>query len=333
MSLANCEELPMESGDTELPLTSPLELMTRVASLYYLDDLTQEEIADRLRLSRPKVGRLLKQARAAGIVEISVKVHPSLAMPLESKLAARFTVSEVIIVGDQEDANAQAALAGRAAIDWLNRSVKDGAVVAVGMGRNVKAVADAAAALTRRSLTIVSAIGGSTLVAGGLNSNEIAARIGLAAGGVSEGLYAPAYVESRRLRDELVKHADLAATLQHARDAEVAIVGIGETRESSLVVQLGLLAPDDMERLRRDGAVGDILGTFFNREGTEFFPSIEERVVGLERKDLQRIPVIVAVASEREKAPAILGALNSGLVDVLITSMGAALDIAELSEK
>jgi len=42
---------------------SELDLLTRTAWLYYKEDMTQDEIAGRLHLSRSKVVRLLKRPR------------------------------------------------------------------------------------------------------------------------------------------------------------------------------------------------------------------------------------------------------------------------------
>ena len=64
--------------------------MTRVARLYYDDGIRQPEIAQRLRLSQPKVSRLLKQAQELGIVRISVRppsgTDPALEQALEDRL-------------------------------------------------------------------------------------------------------------------------------------------------------------------------------------------------------------------------------------------------------
>lgn len=47
-------------------------LLVKIARLYYEQDLNQQEIAGRLRISRQKVQRLLQQARAEGVVRITV---------------------------------------------------------------------------------------------------------------------------------------------------------------------------------------------------------------------------------------------------------------------
>lgn len=314
------------------PLTSSMELLTRVASMYYLEDMTQEKIAAELGLSRPKVWRLLGQARESGIVEITVHLHPSLAIPLEAELISRFGLFQAIVVGDQPDGAAQRARVGRATTELLDRIVRDDSILAIGMGRNVKAASQQSGTLRPRKCTVVSAIGGSAQVGDGLNSNDIASRLADALGASSEGIYAPAYAESRQMRDAFLGVADVRRTLDHARRADVAVVGIGDADVESLVVRLGCITPEEMIRLRADGAVGDILGSFFNGSGTPVGQWIEERVVGLARADIKGIPTIIAVAAEPSKAPAILGALRSGLVHTLVTSSMTAQRVLQLAD-
>src|SRR5690606_37952383 len=47
-------------------------LLSKVSTLYYTRGLTQQEIADRLHISRPKVSRLLQEALNHNIVRISI---------------------------------------------------------------------------------------------------------------------------------------------------------------------------------------------------------------------------------------------------------------------
>jgi DNA-binding transcriptional regulator LsrR (DeoR family) len=88
-----------------------------------------------------------------------------------------------------------------------------------------------------------------------------------------------------------------------------------------------------MARMRKDGAVGDILGGFFNVRGEPVAEWIENRVVGLTREDLRKIPAVIAAVSEEAKSVAVLGALNSGLVHTLVTSVGVARRVLELADR
>jgi DNA-binding transcriptional regulator LsrR (DeoR family) len=299
-----------------------LELMTRVASLYYMEDVTQADIASRLGLSRPKVGRLLEKARREGVVDIAIRTHPALSAGLEAELVARFELGAVVLVADQFSEDAQRALTARAAADLLARSLRDGDVVAVGMGRNVGTVPDQLVRPAGRACTFVAAMGGSPQVGGGINPNDICRRLAEGFRGRAESLYAPAYADSVASREAFVHHSDVRETLARARMAQTALVGIGDARNDSAVVQMGCFSAAEMSRMREAGAVGDILGFFFDVEGRAAGGGIGERVVGLSADDLRGVPRVIAVSSEEDKARSVLGALRTGIVDVLVTSIG-----------
>src|ERR1035437_2630275 len=132
-----------------------VELMTRVASLYYLEGMTQEAVARSLRLSRPKVGRLLDRARTVGIVEITVHVPRDLGLQVEAVLVSKFGLDQVLLVNDQTDESGQRASVARAAAGFLKRQLSDGDLVAMGMGRNVGAVAAFVGTPPVRTVTFV----------------------------------------------------------------------------------------------------------------------------------------------------------------------------------
>src|SRR5215472_16879431 len=96
-------------------LSDTLELMTRVATLYYLEDQTQAEVAQKLGVQRSRVVRLLKRARAEGIVEITIHPHPGLNLSLEAEFKARFGLQEVLLASDQQDESVQRALVAQMA--------------------------------------------------------------------------------------------------------------------------------------------------------------------------------------------------------------------------
>lgn len=317
--------MPSEREDSD----GNIELMTRVASLYYLDNLTQAEIAARVGLSRVKVVRLLKSARASGIVDIRIQTPTSLRTSLETELTRRFGLKQALLAADQTNADHQRTMVAQLVADQLERQLFDSAIVAVGMGRNVGAVSSAIPKVTARNCTFITAIGGSPQVGQPVNSADICRRLAERFGGTSECLYAPAYVESSSLRESFLQHEEVRSVLEKARMAQIALVGIGDAMPESAVVQMGCFSAKDMTRLRQTGAVGDMLGYFFDLQGRPVAPGMNDRVIGLNGNDLRAIPCVIGIAAESEKTKALLGALRTGILDVLVTSIGNARHLLE----
>lgn len=135
------------------------------------------------------------------------------------------------------------------------------------------------------------------------------------------------------MRDMFMSHEMIQQTLQKARQADIALVGVGDAYDNSAVVQIGCFTADEMRQLRRAGAIGDMLGFFFDINGQPLTDGMEHRVVGLSGEDLRIIPLVLAIASESEKVQAILGALRSGIVSVLATSINNAHALLELDKE
>jgi len=320
---------------TEYPeLNSDIELMTRVASLYYLDDITQHEIAQQLGLSRPKVGRLLKRAREVGIVEIRVNTHPALSIQLEHQFKEQFGLQQVLLASTQNDPTIQRLQVARVVASFLERSLQDKQTVAVGMGRNTGAIPDGVDSINRRiACRFVSALGGSPQSSPPLNPNDICRRLAEAFGGEAKSLFAPAYAATPQMRDTLLSHDQISQTLDDASQADYALVGIGDARDDSAVVQMECFSASEMQVLRKAGAVGDIFGSFFDIHGQPIADGVQNRVVGLSLHDLRQIPCVIAIASESDKAHAILGALRTGVVNVLATNTENARAILDLDTR
>jgi DNA-binding transcriptional regulator LsrR (DeoR family) len=92
----------------------------------------------------------------------------------------------------------------------------------------------------------------------------------------------------------------------------------------SAVVQMGCVSVADMARLRKAGAVGDILGYFFDIDGRPVGAGMGDRAISLSGDALRAIPCVIGVVAESEKTTALLGALRTGLIDILATSVGNA---------
>lgn len=303
------------------PLTPEMELMTRAAFLYYFNDITQGEIAEQLGVSRPKVGRLLKRAREMGIVEIRVHSHPDLNIQLEQHLKERFNLQHVLLAGAQSDTAVQRFQVARLVASFLARYLQDDQVVAVGMGRNIGAVPDGVDVInTSIRCHFVGALGGSPQYRLPINPNDICRRLAEVFGGDAESLYAPAYAATPEVRDMLQNHDQIHRTLERARTADYALVGIGDAHDDSAVVQMGCFTSAEMKQLREEGAVGDIFGAFFTIQGDPVLPGIQDRVVGLTLDNLRSIPHVIGIASESDKSTAILGALRCGVLDILATT-------------
>ncbi|HCR97331.1 MULTISPECIES: sugar-binding transcriptional regulator [Halomonas] len=313
--------------------TADIDLMTEISTLYYVQGETQEAIANRLGHSRVRIGRLLKKAQAEGIVDVRVRVHPAVSIEIEQELKRRFGLKRALIALDNADPDAQRSGVASLVADHLSRSLIDGQIVAVGMGRNVAAVADNVFQAEVLKVSFVCAIGGSLRAGEHMNPDHICRRLASRFGGDSETLYAPALVQNGDVRDALYENSTVRQTLDRARRADTALIGVGDVSEDSNMVRMGWFSAQEIAEARLSGTVGDMMGyDFIDIHGQPSDTRMQGRVVGLNIQDLTRIPDVIAIASENTKAVGILGALRTGVIDTLATSVTNAHTILRLDE-
>ncbi len=309
------------------------ERLARIAHRYYADGRTQEEIAREFGLSRPKVQRLLERARWSGVVDIRIATPPWLNLDLESRLRAEFRLTDAIVAPRRSDPQSQREAVARSAAQFLERRLHDGAVVAVGHGRDTGEVPRFFRPRRRLECEFVSAMGGSPRVDTPTNPNEIGQALAAAAGGRSRSLYAPAYVQRADDRRRFIQQDAISHTLEAAARADMALVGIGSVDDDCTMVRSGCLSPAEIARLREQGAVGDILGNYVDLEGRVIASPHSDRLIALSIDDLHRVETVIAVVSEVEKPLAILGVLRAGVVDVLVVDDGNAHAVLDLARE
>jgi DNA-binding transcriptional regulator LsrR (DeoR family) len=304
-------------------------LLAKVADLYYLRDLTQQEIAGRLGLSRPAVSRLLRRARDLGVVRIEIAAPPGSHHDLERALEERFGLREAVVVtGDADDPEATRRALGRAGARYLERALRGGERVGISWGTTLRAVVDHLRPRPLRPV-VVPLVGGVGQVAPGIHANDLAAGLAAAFAGQAHLLHAPAIVPGPALRRALLADAGIRRVLAQARQVDVALVGIGALVPSSTLVRSGYFSAADLAQLRRRGAVGDICTRAYTAVGAPVDGALDRRILAVGLDDLRRIRAVVAVAGGPEKAAAIAGALRGGLVDVLVTDHAAAAAVLE----
>ncbi|MDW6094181.1 sugar-binding transcriptional regulator [Vibrio rhizosphaerae] len=311
------------------------DLLTEISVAYYQDGATQEEISKKYAISRAKVGRMLKQARDEGIVEITVKYHPVFSAKVEQRLIERFGIKRALIALDQPDEAQQRQQIAGLVSNYLSSSLKNGQVIAVGQGRNVSAVAHHVGVISPKDVKFVCSIGGIHPRGGMFNADHICRQLAKKYGGTSETLYAPAYAVNRAQKLAFMENDTIKQTLDLARKADVALVGIGDMSENSYMVDLGWFTPQEVVQSRLEqGVVGDFAGyDFFDIYGQIAKTVMSDRIIGLSIEEFRPIAEVIAIAGENSKPLALLGALRTGAIDVIATSVSNALTILNLDEQ
>ena len=302
-------------------------LLYRIAQAYYVDGLTQKQIADRFGLSRPKVSRLLQKGRDNGVISITLFPPPNGMADLEHELERTFGLQEAVVVPVSNPGHHPTVVRelGPAAAECLNRCISGDEVIATAWGTSILAMADALPYRSWPGVTVVQLLGGLGPVETLEHSAELTQHLARKLGARLRLLPAPGVVASRQMAEALKSDAQISAALKLAAEADIALVGLGTPTPYSIVLRTGtILSVEELDRLQDLGAVGDIALRYMDSEGSPIDLEINDRIIGLTIDQIRNIPRVIGIAGGTAKHEMIRAALRGKILDVLVTDLATA---------
>jgi DNA-binding transcriptional regulator LsrR (DeoR family) len=297
-----------------------VQLVVKVAQMYYLDGLKQEDIAKQIGISRSLISMILTEAKERGIVEITVRDPFLNDDALSRRLAARYPkTSFTVIPTSSRDPAARRKLVAQRAAEVLSRALEGDEVVGLAWGRTCHELVHAFRGTgEKRGLRVVPLIGGSQQTAAYFQINEMVRLLAERAGGTPYFVHAPALVGNRAERDLHLRSSSLQAIQTMWRRMDVVVTGIGALGGEHPDRESYTGEHEAEEDLAEKQAVGDICARYFDRRGRFVQDDYYDRVVGVPVEGLKAARTSVCMASGVEKGAAILGALRTGVVKQLV---------------
>ncbi len=305
-------------------------LRLRAAWMYFVEEMTQNEIAQKLGVGRVTVVRLLASARERNEVKISIGDPLAECVEAERLLESRFGIDEAIVVplsARGADATAPIAAATGAYVSSLVRAEMR---IGVGWGRTL---VSSLAFIDERSvdrLSVVSLLGG-IMKARKFNPAEFAWRLASLFQADCYLMTAPLLVDSAATRQTLIERCGLADIFDLAKSLDAVLLGAAGTGADATSHQSKFITNADRASVVKAGAVGDLLFNFFDANGKLVDHPINERVMSVPLDIIRKVPVRVLAAGGASKVQALAGALKLLKPTVLITDEYTAKDVLKLA--
>lgn len=285
-----------------------------VARRYYLEDQKQSDIARELGVSRPMVSRLLAEARALGVVEITVHDPETRTARLMERLRRMGSVQGGVLIDDGGDS------------DGANRLLSEGAVqllwqlgaqrLGVGWGYLIGQIVNwlEQNPQTDSPVTdICPLVGNASIPARNYQSNENIRLMAQQLGAAPHFLYLPALPESLEEKEVLCSTEVYRQIYRQWETLDTALVNIGDYPSSpdfASLVRYGSL-------LQEQRACGRMLVYYFNEDG-QVIQSEQDFAIQIPVDVLRRCQNIIGVCSANTSAKAVRGALRSGLLTHIV---------------
>ena len=311
---------------------SRLAYLAKIASLYYDQEKTQQEIADEVGITRSAISRLLTEAREEGIVEIVVHYPWKTSRVLEESLTRAFALRKVRVLVSAEKAYQDMLQGiGVLAAEYLESVLHDDISIGISWGTALYEMIKAMPPKKLPRAEVVQLIGATGAENISTDGPMLAQLLSQRLGCACRYLHAPLIIDSEVGKTILVQDRSIQMTLERAKKVDIALVGIGTTEPRLYsLLRAGYVTEEETAAIRAVGAVGDICAHHYDAWGRLLDIDINRRVVGITLSALKAVDTVVGVAGGAEKAETILGALRGGHLDVLITDETAARRILNL---
>lgn len=307
--------------------------LAEIASKYYDQKKTQQEIADDIGITRSAISRLLTEAHKKGIVEIIVHYPYRTSNELELELQATFGLkaTKVLLQNNKPNNDETLAGVGKVAAQFFSSNIHEKSVVGVSWGTGLYQMLRAMRPMTYPEVDVFQLVGGMGRQKPSTIGPMLAPMLADLLGCTCHYLLAPTITDSIAVRNAIMQESTIRDTLKLAQCADIALVGIGSTNiEVNTPYKLGIINDKELNKLLDLNAVGNVCGYYYDINGKFLDIDINHRLVGIELRDLMKIPLVVGVSGGILKADGILGALRGKYVNVLITDDRTATRILEI---
>lgn len=296
-------------------------LVSRAAHLYYLEGLSQGEIARRLGVSVASVSRLIRSARDEGLIRFAVAEPFASCLSLERDLAAAFGLQEVLVApsceGNPEATRRAVAVEAARLVQRLTTPLD---ILGIAWGGTVYQLIQYLNPCRKVHARFVAMHGSISCCGPELDPSSLVGRIAMAFGGRRYSMQLPGLQASESEIVALACDEQVRVVQQLYDEITISVSGVGSLHPEprSRLVRSGYLNAAEVGELVASGAYGDLVLRFFDRDGNECDTSMRDRTLSIGLDQYRSIPRRLVAACGPEKAETLRAALRGGLLNLLV---------------
>jgi DNA-binding transcriptional regulator LsrR (DeoR family) len=319
----------------ELRKSQQLELLAEVCSLYYEQEMTQAEIADKLFISRSRVSRLITTAREEGVVSFNIRHFGERCYEFEQMFKRKYHLDDIFVLNsDGHDESQMRVIMGERAADYINRLLKPRQTVGISWGKSIEQMVSALKPAPYLNLEVVQVIGGALMQNPIINIPRLLGAMVEKFGATGFPLNAPLLLDSPEACRLIKQQPAIAFALDKARKADLILTGIGGVNKDTLsYLWSGIDTDREFKPLSEHGAVGFLCAQAFDIHGTACYPEFNQRIVSLTLDELKHSKKVISISGGVRKGAAVLGALRTGIINVLVTDLACVREIIRLEKQ
>jgi Transcriptional regulator, contains sigma factor-related N-terminal domain len=314
-----------------------LNLIIKAANYYYIESMSQSEIAKKLDISMSTVSRLLKKAREMGVVRFDIHDTFMDCLKMEKLLCRHFNLKEVIIapnrnlIADVNQIKKDVALEGAR---YIQRVLCENDVLGIAWGRTMYYLIQYLNPSQKINIDFVTLNGNLSCIDKALDANYLVHRMAMAFGGTKHSLYCDGLQPSKEIANKVKSDEHIKSVFKWFDRVTISVSGIGSLYPDldSPLGKDNYLNNNEINAIRRLNVYGDLILRFFDGLGQECKSDLVDRTIAIDMDIYKRIPTKIIVASGSWKADTVLAGLKGDLINVLILDEYLAKAICEKAQ-
>ena len=311
-------------------------ILTKIAELFYIYELSQLEIADKLGFSKAKISRLLKEAKQKKIIEFTIKsnFYEKRTLEFERRLEQIYDLKEAIIYYDSDLMDQSDEIifneVGLAGANYVERMLSDGLNFALTWGKTLYHVIGKIKPKTKYpNARVFSTLGGVSLTRAEYQNNNLTVMLAEKIGGTGYPVYLPLFLREPVKRELVEKEINIYEILKSPSKIDYYITGVGPISADSRLYIYSGVDLDFIQNIRDKGAVGEIGWNFYDKNGSFISTGIEDEIINLPVSEIRKMKTKVTIAFGKEKVEVLKAFLKTKITNILITDSLTAQAILE----
>ncbi|MCR8722757.1 sugar-binding transcriptional regulator [Frigidibacter sp. ROC022] len=309
---------PSDPGNRDKASDPNSQIRVRAAWLYYIEGMTQSDVAKSLGVNRIMITRLLSEAKRRGEVVIRIQSDLAPIAAMQKQLEDQFGLKQAIVAPFSDPAGDPTRVIAYAAGTYVSGIMRSNITVGVGWGRTLHAMLPFIEGRSLEGVRVVSLLGG-IAQARRFNPAEFAWQFAELFDAEGYLISAPAIVDSPQTRHALLEHCGLDQILEMAENCDVALISCGGISSLTTSYRLGHVTEAERQSMIEAGAIGDVLYNFIDAEGEPVKNPVNDRAISMSMARLKRVREKVLISGGSEKVGTMLATLKSLRPSVLIT--------------
>ncbi len=302
------------------------ELVARICWYHFHDGQTQQQVADRVGLSRATINKVISEARRQGIVRISIDSPVAPCVELEARLREKFDLRDAVVVPSPANEDDVRHIVGIATGEYISKTLRQDDILALGWGGTVYAAAQSLAPRRNSGISVVSLSGGLPRSAI-INPYDNAASFAKILDAQCYYMTAPMYADDEPTKKALMRSSAIRAVVDKAAKADVALLTTIDLTSHTWIIKHGAITRDMLKSLLAAGAVGGVCDQYVDADGRVIDHELNRRTVAVPLGTIRKIPHLVLCAGGSFKVPIIRAALAARLAHTLLTDERAAVGL------